>query len=436
MSNAGDEGRSSSIVFRRPGRLALRSLIGDRRGGVAVTTGLLVPVLLGFTGLGTEVGIWMYARQSLQGAADSAALSAAVTITAGNANKATGEARLAAAQYGYIDGTGGFSLTINNPPTSGNFAANNKAIEVIVAQPQPRLFTAMFLTGDVTVRARAVSLAGMQGNACVLALDPSAKGALTATGTSSVNLNGCSIAVNSVDPSAALLTQGSAIITTDSANIVGGVTDSGSSKIVATNGITTGAAPTADPYNGTTVPTVGSCDHTNFSAGGTVTLTPGVFCGGFKLTSGANVTLSPGTYIINGGAFAISGGSTLSGSGVTLVFTGSAATGYASANVNGGATVSLSAPTTGNFAGLAIFADPAAPSSTSFTFNGGSSQNISGAIYAPSAAVTYTGGSTTGANCTQLVARAVTFAGNAVLNQNCAGTGTRNIGTIRSALVE
>jgi Flp pilus assembly protein TadG len=46
-------------------------------GAVAVVTALVLPLLLGFVSLGTEVGHWYLAQREMQGAADAAAISAA-----------------------------------------------------------------------------------------------------------------------------------------------------------------------------------------------------------------------------------------------------------------------------------------------------------------------------------------------------------------------
>jgi Flp pilus assembly protein TadG len=406
---------------------ALFALISDRRGAVAAATALLVPVLLGFVGLGTEVGIWMYARQSLQSAADGAALSAAVNVAAGSTSKTVDEATAALAKYGYVGGTGGVTVAVNQPPTTGNFSTNNKAVEVIVGQPQPRLFTAMFLGSDVVARARAVAMAGVAGNACVLALDSIVPGAVTVVGNPTVNLTGCSVAVNSSSGSALTL-GGSAQMVADSVNVVGGV--SGSSKLTTTNGVTTGGAPTADPYAGTPVPTVEPCTKTSYSAPSGA-LAAGTYCNGLTVNSGSNVTLS-GTYIISGGTLSINGGATVSGTGVTFVLTNNA-----SVSINGNATVSLSAPTTGSLAGLVMFVDPASTSTPTFKINGGAGFNVTGAIYAPTVAVTFSGGAATGGStCTQLVAKTISFGGSANFQQNCATAGTKSIGAVPSVLVE
>ncbi|MBM3536639.1 MAG: hypothetical protein FJX55_02240 [Alphaproteobacteria bacterium] len=53
----------------------LQRLRRDRGGSYSVMTALALPVLVGFTGLGTEAGLWFYTHQAMQGAADGAAFS-------------------------------------------------------------------------------------------------------------------------------------------------------------------------------------------------------------------------------------------------------------------------------------------------------------------------------------------------------------------------
>ena len=51
-------------------------------GVVAVVTAMVLPVLLGFTSLGVEVGHWYLAQRVMQGAADAAAISASAQYIA------------------------------------------------------------------------------------------------------------------------------------------------------------------------------------------------------------------------------------------------------------------------------------------------------------------------------------------------------------------
>src|SRR5215470_4410302 len=70
-----------------------RSLRTCSAGAVAVMTALVLPVLLGFTSLGVEVGHWYLSQRIMQGAADAAAISAAAQWiadqTAGNTSSTT-----------------------------------------------------------------------------------------------------------------------------------------------------------------------------------------------------------------------------------------------------------------------------------------------------------------------------------------------------------
>ena len=59
------------------GRRLLVRLLRDEEGSYLVLFAFLMPVLVGVAGLGTEGGLWLYTQQALQGAADSAAVSAA-----------------------------------------------------------------------------------------------------------------------------------------------------------------------------------------------------------------------------------------------------------------------------------------------------------------------------------------------------------------------
>src|SRR5574340_690906 len=92
------------------------------RGNAVILFGLAVPVLVGAVGLAIDVGQWELANKSLQRAADAAAISAAVASQAGGGAILTSEGKAIAADYGFVDGSGGTKVTVNRPPTSGAFA--------------------------------------------------------------------------------------------------------------------------------------------------------------------------------------------------------------------------------------------------------------------------------------------------------------------------
>jgi Flp pilus assembly protein TadG len=263
------------------------------------------------------------------------------------------------------------------------------------------------------------------GKVCVLALSRLASGSISTHGTADLNLDGCSIYDNSSN-STALTVGGSGKISALSVGVAGGI--SGASAIVTTQGVLTGLAPIPDPYANVAVPAFSGCRQNNFSTKETVTINPGVYCGGMQIGAGAVVTLTPGIYYIDGGEFSIKGGGTITGVGVTLIFTSSTMTNWPTASINGNATVSLTPPVSGPTAGIVMFGDRNMPVGTSFNLNGGTSQYLGGAIYFPSGALTFGGGTATSTTCTQLIADTIEFVGNAGLAINCKDYSTRAVG--------
>jgi Flp pilus assembly protein TadG len=421
-----------AALFGRFNAPLIRRFRDDVSGSYLIISAIVMSALVGFVGVGTDIGLWYYAHQAMQSAADSSAVSAATAYSVSNTRDLSGQANAVAASYGFINGTAGTVVTVNRPPLSGTHTTAQNAVEVIIQQPQNRLFSALWSSQQVNVTARSVAL-GDGGLACVLALDPTASGAATAQGSTTVALNGCSLFSDSNDASSVTV-GGSAQITALSVGAVGGIPST--SGITTTLGVSGGDAPISDPYANTSYPAFAGCDHHNYTAKNLVTIDPGVYCGGITLNAGANVTLNPGIYYLDQGDLSVNGSATLTGTGVTLVFTSSNGKNYSTATINGGATVNLTAPTSGPTAGIVIFADRNMPVGTAFKFNGGATQVLSGAVYVPKGAVTYAGGAGTTNGCSQLIGDTVTFTGNSNFAINCSGKGTKPIGSSTAKLVE
>jgi Flp pilus assembly protein TadG len=423
----------------------LRDLAADCNGAAAVMLALALSTVLGLAGLGTEVAAWYTTKQTMQGAADAAAFTAATAKSAGaSIAQFTTEAKSIASKYNFINGTSGVTVTVNNPPLSGAYAGKSTAIEVIISQPQTPLISGVVMSSGPTIQARSVAAAVTTGSGCVLTLDQGNVVDLSDSGGSVLNLNSCSLYINS-SASNALSMSGSATIDAGAAYIVGGTSETGSANLNTTKGTYTGVPPINDPYASVNVPSYSGCNQSSYSlaSGSTQTLsatgtTPYVFCNGLSVSGGASLTLNPGVYVVDRGSFSVSGGGTLTATGgVTIVLTSSTASSYATASFSGGSTVSITAPSSGATAGLAIFQDRNAPSSGTNSFSGGSTQNITGAIYFPNQAVSYSGGGGVDvAPCTQLVVYKASFSGGSNFSNNCSGVGTSTIGTTSNQLVE
>lgn len=422
-------GPSRLISFSR----ILRTFLQNQSGNYAIIAALVSPVLIGAAGLATEGGLWYNTHQTLQGAADSAALSAATQYGLNTTSNLNTQAGGVISTYGYLAGVSGTTIVVNRPAASGSYTSNQNSVEVIVTTQQNRLLSSIYNSTTVAITGRAVALPGNNGNGCVLSLNAAVSGGVTSKGTSAIALSACSLYDDSANASG-LVNTGSATISAYSVNVVGNI--SGGAGITATNGINTSVSPASDPYANVVLPAFAGCNHNNLTVKNTTTLNPGVYCNGLQLNAGANVTLNPGTYYIDRGSLQVAGGASITGTGVTIIFTSSTNANYASATINGGAMVAITAPTTGPLAGIAIFGDRNMPITTTFKFNGGAGQILGGAVYLPDAAVQYAGGASTSTNCTQLIGDTITFVGNSDLAINCSGYGTRPIGASQASLVE
>ena len=161
--------------FTRYIRRLTAKLVENRDGAVSVIAAVSFTAMVGFVGLGTEASYWYVKKRNLQGAVDSASFSAVAAMMNGEtwaSGTPPAAARAIAAQYGLVNGAGGVSVAVNNPPATGPNAGNANAVEVIITQPQPRLFSALFMSSNPTASARAVALQTVSGgNGCILALD-------------------------------------------------------------------------------------------------------------------------------------------------------------------------------------------------------------------------------------------------------------------------
>jgi hypothetical protein len=117
---------------------------------------------------------------------------------------------------------------------------------------------------------------------------------------------------------------------------------------------TTDCPALPDPLKYRPEPSVGPCDHTNTVVSGvSQTLSPGVYCGGLKLTNGADVKLSAGIFIIKDGPLTVDRGASIAGTETGFYLKGVGA----NLTFDADSTVSLSAPKDGLLAGILIFDD-------------------------------------------------------------------------------
>jgi len=441
--------------------MAISELRRDTGGATAIITAFGSTILLGCAGLAIDVGTWQVNKRKLQGAADQAALAAALANDLGFS--ATTEAKAVTASYGFVDGHSGVTVTVNHPPSQGSYHTDNNAVEVIVAQVQPQYLSRFFLSTAPTASVRAVALYGTGGGSgsgasgvmCIMALDQTgtlAVESLDVDGGATIIAPDCDVYNNSFNSDGTDVT-GSGTLSARNFYLSGGYETGGGGTLTYSGVMKTHVNPMPDPYHpdstgtnnsskdyyisaasgtitvnvpsATTSYTASGCTKTNYSLkpNNSDTLSAGVYCGGWDIKG--TLTLNAGTYIIDGGSFSANSQATITGNGVTIILTSSSGNNYGGISINGGATLNLTAPSataTSGVPGIAIWEDKNAPDQGP-KLNGGSTQIINGAIYLPSQNVTFNGGSSTGTSCMQLIANTITFSGNANFKHSCASAG-------------
>ncbi len=415
----------------------LKRIAQDEAGSIAIVAAIILPLVVGGLGLGAETGYWYMMQRKLQHAADVSAHAAGVRKRAGAIKSQIDVAALnIAMSTGFSPSVG--AIVVNSPPLAGIKSGSADSVEVLLTHVQSRLLSAIFSNTSVTIKARAVASIIAGSKACVLALAPTASGAVTVSGSTAVTLNGCDIASNSNAADSFLMSGTGAKLSTGCVDAVGQAVITSGLTLTQCAAVKEYAPVVRDPYASVPEPAVvGACNNAKVGQpNSTTTLTPannhpsGVksmrFCNGLDLKGIVN--FSPGLYLIEGGDLRINGGDAnatslvqLAGAGVTFYFASNAAM-----NINSKATLNLAAPTSGPFSGILFFGSRASGGYIQHV-NGSATSTMQGAVYMPASAVSLNGNSTAVGGCTQVIGLTVTFTGNSTLGATCDSAGTKGI---------
>ncbi|MEM7056576.1 MAG: pilus assembly protein TadG-related protein [Pseudomonadota bacterium] len=407
LAAVGQRARDSFHRFRR-----------DTTGGVAAIVTIVSPVLIGGMGLGGEAGYWYLTQREVQNAADVAAHATAMKLNDG----ATEAELLALAEY--LVGQASVEITnasieMNQPPVDGIYIEDGSAVEIIVTETVPRMFSAIYSSDPVTITARSVATAQGGGAGCIVALDE-ANGGEGIDVASSVFLTTimCDIVSNETGAASQEFHPGSTV-STNCLQATGEIAMNGFVNQIC-GAAKQNAAPMSDPFASLAEPSaVGACNTPTVS---NTTVTPveshpsGMtsirYCNG--MTIDGAVTLSPGLYIIEGGDLNINAGSTLNAADVMFYLASDSQMNMATT-----ASVTMSPPTTGTYAGMSFFGSRTATGRT-HSLGGGFGSIMDGTIYAPTSRLSIGGTvSTSFTSCTQLLGDDIQFQSFAVATIHC-----------------
>ncbi len=391
---------------------------GRRRAIVVPTVAILLTALLGVTALAVDASLLLADKARVQAAADAAALAGAIDLyqnwqtnagTDPEGNAAT-SAKDTAQDNGFTDGSGGVTVTVNIPPTSGTFNGVNGYVEVIITMQQQRFFSTIFGSGALPVKARAVARGSQSPkNNGIIVLDPSGSNTLTTTASGDVKVTNGNIIVDSTDKAAGSISN-SGNIKADEIDFSGtpGYTTSNTGKFQGT--IKSGQAPTPDPLKNLAAPSQPAISYSNVNISGLPkvgdgtpgypdplnpltgwVLPPGTYNNGIHISdnnSAHTYTLATGIFYFKGGGLSLSANANIvSGTGGNLLYFHD----NGGLSITAGGAVTLSPMTTGTYQNITIYQDRSNTSQDSITGQSTGSLNITGTVYTPAAKFTLTG---------------------------------------------
>lgn len=421
----------------------------DQRGIIIIMFALMLPIIVGFIGLGVEVAYWFAAKRDLQAAADAAAIAGSYELAEGRSSSVGTVATQEATNNGWDSSSG--TITIRSfdynatYPASGSYTADQDAVEVVLTQDQNLMFAGYFLSNSVTINSRAVGLAVAGDNeACLLALGSSnAAKAMWVHGSAAVTMTGCSAMTNSTDDAAITTTSG---LSVDCVYSAGGV--SGTPTTTACSGAKENVPASTDPYESLTKPVASdfdSCTTYNDPNNADDSITAGVYCGISFGNNNKTLTLGAGTYYLdslgnsaNKGNLKMSAsGGTIDGSaGVTFVFGDSTWDGTPGTadcgglNLTGG-TLNLTAPDASSgepYPGIIFYRSSECDSGADIEFGGNNDSTLYGAIYSPAGEIKTSGTGAVSGTCLQFIADTIELTGTSSLGSTCdADSGVQSV---------
>jgi Flp pilus assembly protein TadG len=398
---------------------------GGSRGQVLPLFAMAAFALFGMGALAVDVGYWKYQQRIEQSTADSAAVAGAIELIYKPASQPDAQtfARLDAGTNGFTDDGGTTTnVTVNTPPTSGAYAGNAHAVEVIVQKKQPLFFGRIDPVFGGTfewVSARAVARNDAPGpdSSCIVSLpgpggNPTGIVTLHGGGGGGILAPNCGIAANG-----GWVDTGNGTVTTQYIDVPA----SSSLRCGGCN-----VTPVRGPFQPDPCATITSCNYllTNPPTGTARTVSGSVLLPGeyaSTVSISGDVTLTAGLYIFDNG-LSTSGNHVITATaGVTIYNKGG------SFDMSGNTSIDLIPPSTAtclsgstcNYKGVGFFQP--STNTNPVVINGKAGVDAFDAmIYAPRADVTLNGNIPT---VSELVIGSITINGSGLNVNNTSAVG-------------
>jgi len=319
----------------------LRRFETDEGGNIAITSAIVLPLLIGAVGAGVTYSMGNSTRSDMQNALDSSVLAGVIASNSGGDPMATAntvfQSNLSAWAKSNASGINA-SFDWSNGILTGNASGS-----------ATNLFGGILSTRTYTISVNSGATAATTP-VCVLGLNGSDKGSFDINGTKASFNASCAVQANTTDNSG-MTEEGSPTATAKKFGVSGGHKGDTFQPPA-----TDGAAAVADPYASVPFPSYTSCTGKEkmMEISSDQPLSYGTFCGGVHIYGdNTHVKLGPGTYVMVDGPFWTDGNAVVTGDGVTIAFTGKGA----GLQVWGGSSVTLTSPTSGTYMNMQFMQD-------------------------------------------------------------------------------
>lgn len=393
----------------------INGFAGECSGQVAVIFGVCaIPVAIAAS-IALDMASSSLIKSELQTAADSAVLAAARRLAIG-AEESDKEELALETFYSNLS-PALQDLIVGSPQVDVDFPS--KTIKLAVSVTTNTLLSNL-AADKIVVGVKAAAAISDGTPICLMALNPSAQGALSIQGTADIIADGCAIQVNS-DDDEALYQNGSASVSADSYCVQGGYSGSNYTPTPREN-----CAAENDPLEDEFAADWAAegidsmaCTYTNLaqintSASTITNLSPGVYCGGLTIKKGIVQLQTGQIYVFRDGPLEIQAHGTLQGTEVVVLFDGDNTTRLVT---QAGASVVTSARSSGSFQGIAFAQNPSSVPDDGHLIIGGGEIEINGILYFPKQELKITGGGEIGTNAAQfaIIADTIAIEGNGQL---------------------
>ena len=348
----------------------LARLRRDERGGVLVMFGVALPALLMGAGVVLDYGIMSEQRTAFQAAADASALAAAREFRLANASPTTVQSvaeKFAATSLKAVNHSGTIAATVDIKKMTVTVEINTTARTNIMH---------MFGTDMVAVGAKATARVLGSASICVIGLEKDKNETIYLEKDAKLEAPECAVYSNSTKAQGLKAMQNSAIRARFICSAGGTYKDKHDSFSPSP---TLDCPVMADPLASRPPPSTGGCSATDLKVTTSITLSPGTYCGGIRISKAAAVSMNPGIYVFKDGPLDVSGGASLKGANVGIYLNGKGAVIRFDADTK----IDLTAPKDGVLAGILFYEDRTSPINQKHEVLSNDAKVLLGTLYFP-----------------------------------------------------